>query len=112
MYSSFSSHGYMPTMLLKGTIEPTVKDRFGNLSSSGNYRPVMSSSVFLKLFEYCLLKKISPFVNLNDRQHGFRPNHSTSTACFVLKETVLDYAKSKTEVHACFVDIRKAFSQF
>ena len=109
MYSSFSSHGYMPTMLLKGTIEPTVKDRFGNLSSSGNYRPVMSSSVFLKLFEYCILKKISPFVNLNDRQHGFRPNHSTSTACFVLKETVLDYAKSKTEVHACFVDIRKAF---
>ena len=109
MFSCFSSHEFMPGMLLKGIINPTLKDKFGDLSSSDNYRPVMSSSVFLKLFEYCLLKKISPYVDLSDKQHGFRPKHSTSTACFILKETVLDYAKSGNDVHACFVDIRKAF---
>ena len=69
----------------------------------------MSSSVFFKLFEYCLQKKISPYVRFNDQQHGFRPNYSTGTACFVLKETVLNYFKSKSDVYACFIDIKKAF---
>ena len=109
LFSSFSRHNYIPKNVLNGTITPTLKDRFGDLGSSDNYRPVMSSSVFFKLFEYCLQKKISPFVKLNDRQHGFRSNYSTDTACFVLKETVLNYFGSNTDVHACFIDIKKAF---
>ena len=47
--------------ILKGIIGPTVKDRYGNLNKSDNYIPVISSSVFLKLFEYCLLNKIKFF---------------------------------------------------
>ena len=86
-----------------------MKDRFGDFRSSNNYRPVMSSSVFFKLFEYCLHKKISPYIQLSDRQHGFRASHSTSTACFILKETIFNYFSSQSNVHACFVDIRKAF---
>ena len=109
LFSSFSRHNYISNNVLTGTITPTVKDRFGDLASSDNFRPVMSSSVFFRLFEYCLQKKISPFVKLNDRQHGFRSNYSTSTACFVLKETVLNYFGSNTDVHACFIDIKKAF---
>ena len=69
----------------------------------------MISSVFLKLFEYCLLGKIEPFFKLNDRQHGFRKDHSTSTACFTLKETVMYYMNANSTVYACFVDVRKAF---
>ena len=109
LFSSFSRHNYIPKNVLNGTITPTVKDRFGDLLSSDNYRPVMSSSVFFKLFEYCLQKKISPFIKFNDRQHGFRSKYSTNTACFVLKETVLNYFGSNTDVHACFIDIKKAF---
>ena len=48
-------------------------------------------------------------VSLNDRQHGFRANYSTNTACFVLKETLLNYTKSNSNVYACFIDISKAF---
>lgn len=109
LYSSFSRHFHVPVNLLKGIITPTVKDRFGDLRNSDNYRPVMSSSAFYKLLEYCLLSHIEPHVTLNDRQHGFRSNYSTSTACLVLKETVLNYWKSNSKVHACFLDIRKAF---
>ena len=50
-----------------------------------------------------------PYIKLSDRQHGFRAHHSTSTACFILKETILNYFKAQSNVHACFVDIRKAF---
>ena len=77
-------------------INPRVKDKYGDVSNSNNYRPVMSSSVFLKLFEYCLLQKIEKSIKLNDRQHGYRSNYSTSTACYVLKETVLNYTMSNS----------------
>ena len=69
----------------------------------------MSSSVLLKLFEYCLLEKIGPYIELNDRQHGFRQSYSTTTACLTLKETVFYYNNCSSDVYACFVDISKAF---
>ena len=88
---------------------PTVKNKLGNLSSSDNYRPIMNSSVFLKLFEYCLLLKIQPYIVLNDRQHGFRKKYSTATACFLIKETIMNYTHSNSDVYGCFLDISKAF---
>ena len=109
LFSSFIVHGHISLDMLLGVINPTVKDRHGNLGDSNNYRPVMSSSVFLKLFEYCLLEKIESFINLNDRQHGFRSQYSTGTACFVLKETVLNYTNSCSNVYSCFIDISNAF---
>ena len=46
IFSSFFNHEYCPVDLLKGMITPTVKDRYGSLNDSNNYRPVMTSSVF------------------------------------------------------------------
>ena len=102
-------HNYIPLCMLRGVITPIIKDRFGDLSCSDNYRPVMSSSVFLKTLEYCLLVKIEPWLTPNDRQHGFRIDHSTAYACLVLKESVQNYVNSNSDVYACFVDISKAF---
>ena len=109
LFSACVIHGYLPLDMIKGTINPLVKDAYGDLSNSDNYRPVMISSVFLKLFEYCLLQKIEPFFTFNDRQHGFQPSYSTSTACFILKETVFNYTHSGSSVYSCFVDVKKAF---
>ena len=109
LFSSFIMHNFIPVTMLKGVISPIVKDKFGSMSSSDNYRPVMSSSVFLKLFEYCLLVRMDPYIKLNDRQHGFRKKYSTATACFVLKETVLSYTNANSNVYGCFLDISKAF---
>ena len=76
---------------------------------SDNYLPIMSSSVFLKVLEYCILHKIEPNIKINDRQQGFRTNRSTTTACLLLKETILNYTNYDSDVYACFVDISKAF---
>ena len=102
-------HSYLPFDMIYGIINPVIKDFYGDLTNSDNYRPVMLSSVFLKLFEYCILNKISGYFRFNDRQHGFRPKYSTSTACLSLKETVFNYINSSTSVYACFLDISKAF---
>ena len=109
LFYGFVMHNCIPLSMLRGVITPIIKDKFGDQSSSDNYRPVMSSSVFLKVLEYCILNKIGPYIRLNDRQHGFRANHSTSSACLVLKETILNYTNSNSDVYACFVDISKAF---
>ena len=109
LFTSFIVHHFVPGNLTKGLINPTVKDKFGDLTCSDNYRPVMQSSVILKLFEYCILKKISPYIELSDSQHGFRSNHSTATACAVLKETIFNYHESHSDVYGCFIDISKAF---
>ena len=109
LYSSCIMHGYSALSILEGLINPLIKDVHGDISSSENYRPIMSSSVFLKLFEYCILAKIKNYFTFNDHQHGFRKNHSTSTACLLLKETVLHYINSDSSVYGCFIDITKAF---
>ena len=46
LFSACIIHGYLPLDMLKGTINPLVKDAHGDLSSSDNYRPVMLSSIF------------------------------------------------------------------
>ena len=95
--------------MMRGIITPIVKNKLGDLTTSDNYRPVMSSSVFLKLLEYCILHKIESLSELNDRQHGFRSQYSTESACLVLKETISYYNNGGSDVYGCFVDIRKAF---
>lgn len=111
LFSSFVTHGYLPERMTFGVILPLVKDKFKDQSDIENYRPIVSSSVFLKLFEYCLKYHIERYVTFNDRQHGFRVNHSTSTACLVLKETILRYNSLSSNVYASFIDLKKAFDK-
>ena len=46
---------YIPSKMLDGVVKPRIKNKFGDASSSDNYREVMISSCLLKLFEYCIL---------------------------------------------------------
>ena len=109
LLTSFIIHSYIPSDVIHGIINPTVKDPYNCLNESGNYRPVMASSVFLKVLEYCILFKINDFIFLNDQQHGFREGYSTSSAAFVLRETIFNYCKGNSRVYSCFLDISKAF---
>ncbi|CAF3775813.1 unnamed protein product [Rotaria socialis] len=102
-------HGYLPPQITDGVINPLVKNKTGNLHDSANYRPIIGSSIFLKIYEYCYLRKIEGFLSFNDRQHGFRAKYSTGTAALTLKETVGDYINRGSNVYACFVDLSKAF---
>ena len=95
--------------MLIGEIRPAIKNQRGDKQSSDNYRPVMNSSVILKLFEYCLLPKIEPYCNLSDRQFGFRKNILCLMPVTVLKEVILNYNKQNSNVHCAFVDLSKAF---
>lgn len=110
-FNSCIMHGYLPPQMTDGIINPLIKNRLGNLHDINNYRPIFSSSVLLKLFEYCVMQKIKHCFEFNDRQHGFRPNYSTSTANVILKDTVYHYINNNSKVYASFIDISKAFDK-
>ena len=101
MNSSFS-HCIIPNDILKGDINPTIKDLKGNSTESSNYRPVMQSSCLLKIFELHILSVLEEKTCFNFRQFGFRKGCSTSDACYILKETVHGYTIGKKK---CFCSL-------
>ena len=70
-FSTYVRNGCIPLNMLKGKITPIIKNKLGDKSSSENYRPVMKSSILLKMLEYCLLDKIKSNINLRQEQYGF-----------------------------------------
>ena len=108
-FNCIISHSYMPSDMLKGVVRPTVKNRFGNLNTSDNYRPVMASTNFLKLFEYCILPAINDNAMLHANQFGFVKGSSTIGTITVLKEVIYKYIDNRSSVYGAFLDMSKAF---
>ena len=102
-------HCSIPVDILKGDINPTIKDVKGNTTESSNYRPVMQSSCILKLFELHLLSILEEKTSFNFRQYGFRKGCSTGDACYILKETAYEYIRNRGKAFAAFIDLSKAF---
>ena len=95
--------------MLKGEIRPIIKNANSSRNVSKNYRPVMNSSNFLKIFDYCILSSLGCYIMPNVHQFGFRKNTNCVTAITILKETVQNYNRSGSKVHCAMVDLSKAF---
>ena len=103
------SHNFVPREMLKGEIRPVTKSDKLDRESSENYRPVMNSSAFLKVFEYILLPCLERFLKIDSHQFGYRRDTGCLNAVTVLKETVLKYNKEGSNVHCAMVDLSKAY---
>ena len=111
LFNKLISHKFVPKEMLKGEIRPVLKGGSAGKHSSSNYRPVMNSSCFLKLYEYCFVPYLDKFLKISDRQFGFRPNTGCLAAVSVLKETVFRYMDGNSPVHCAFLDLTKAFDR-
>ena len=111
LFASFLRHGFLPKQLLLGEIRPTLKDNKVSKSESSNYRPVMNSSIFLKVLEYCILPILERHINLNSRQFGFRKHTGCTNAVSMLKEVIYTYNSSKSNVFCGVLDLSKAFDR-
>ena len=111
LFTAMINHSYIPENMLSGEIRPIVKNKFGDIHSSENYRPVMLSSNLLKIFEYCLLPSLRKHVKLDNNQFGFRSNTSTLNAVTVFKEIVYNYTDKGSYVFSTFLDLSKAFDK-
>ena len=64
-------HSYMPVQCKETVIVPIIKIVNGDISNSGNYKPIAIASVISKLFEHFILSRIKPLLSACDDQFGF-----------------------------------------
>ncbi|XP_049882113.1 uncharacterized protein LOC126378053 [Pectinophora gossypiella] len=103
------SHCHLPDDLMYTLVVPIMKNRTGDASDLGNYRPISLATVIAKVLDSLLDKHLGAHIELQDNQFGFRPSLSTESAILCLKQTVQYYTERNTPVFACFLDLSKAF---
>ncbi|KAJ8714751.1 hypothetical protein PYW07_002976 [Mythimna separata] len=108
-YSMCISHSYLPAELMKTIVVPIVKNRTGDISDRGNYRPISLATTIAKILDSMLDSCLEKYLHLHDSQFGFQPGLSTESAILSLKNTVQYYTDRKTPVYACFLDLSRAF---
>ena len=86
------------------------KGAFDNLS---NYRPISLLSIFSKIFEKIMYKRLYKFLEMNEILHplqfGFRKNHSTSHTLINMTETIKKTIDNGHFGSGIFIDLKKAF---
>ena len=105
------SHSHIPMNLIYGEIRPVIKNKVLGKTDSNNYRPVLNSSMFLKVIEYCLLPVLTENLKLSSHQYGFRKETGCLSAIAMVKETIYKYNSENSNVHCVFVDLSKAFDR-
>jgi hypothetical protein len=102
-----------PKSLKISRVVPVPK--VSNPLEPSQFRPIAVQPHFGKLFEKCLFKQLSDYLEsnsmINENQFGFRRRHSISHACIALSDYIYE---SLDRNHICFVislDIMKAFDK-
>lgn len=103
--------GSFPSLLKLSKVIPLLKN--GDSKQFSNYRPISLLSVFSKIFEKLLAKRIVSFLEsknlLSSNQHGFREDKSTITALTNILDFVYKNLDRGHKVIALFIDLSKAF---
>ena len=111
MFNMSFELGEIPDDWKIGKVTPLQKS--GNKSSVRNLRPISLLPLVSKLIEKIVHQRIYNFCEINNlldnRQGGFRPNHSTiSTTAFFINDIYSAMNDNKTAI-AVFIDEMKAF---
>lgn len=104
-------HGEVPNHFKTSIITPIFKS--GNKNYIKNYRPISLISMFAKIFEKCLKKRLYDYLVasniLNGSQYGFKQGVSTTDAMFELIDNIKRSLDNKNRCIGVFLDLAKAF---
>lgn len=105
------STGCFPNELKISKVKPLYKK--GSENEVGNYRPVSLLSVFSKIIEKVMHKRLISYLNkyniITDKQHGFQKGKSTNSAIINLIKNVYSSMDKKEISLGIFLDLSKAF---
>ena len=78
-----------------------------------NYRPISLLSIYDRLFEKLLYRRLTKFINKNDilydLHNGFRNKHSIQHAILDIVNTIHSNMDNRKTSCGIFVDLKKAF---
>ena len=107
---SFSS-GIFPDLLKIVKVIPIHKG--GSTQDMNNYRPISLLSIFDKIIEKLMHKRLYKFLDENnilyDKQFGFRKKNSTIFSLIEITEKIKESIDNKKFGCGIFIDLRKAF---
>ena len=107
---SFSS-GIVPESFKVANITPVFKK--GSQINVNNYRPISLLSVFNRILEKLMCKRLLEFINKNDilynKQFGFRKKHSTTLAILSITDSIKSAIENNNYSCGIFLDLSKAF---
>ena len=110
MNESFQS-GIFPEKMKQAKVIPLFKK--GCPLTTSNYRPISLLSVFSKIIEKLMHKRLYNFLELHNilynLQFGFRANHSVNHALISLTSSIKNSLDNKKFGCGIFLDLQKAF---
>lgn len=111
IYNLSLADGVIPDSLKIAKIVPIFKKGDRNVPS--NYRPISLLSVFDKLLEKIVYKRIYQFFQkynvIYKYQFGFRKNHSTSLALLEVVDACYKNLDNNNKILGIYFDLQKAF---
>ena len=103
--------GSFPDLLKIVKVIPIHKN--GSTQDINNYRPISLLSVFDKIMEKIMHKRLYHFLEVNNilysKQFGFRKNNSTMNALINITEKIKESIDKGKYGCGIFIDLRKAF---
>ena len=111
LFNGLLQHGYVPIDFLRGSISPIIKDSYGDLSDTSNYRGITLGCLPAKLFEFAIQIKTSHLLGTDELQYGFKKSTSTNHALYTLKTSVHYFVNNGSNIFAAFLDCSKAFDR-
>ena len=112
LFNTTITNGHFPIDWKINKTIPVLKNN-SNKSHLHSYRPISITPVFSKIFEKIVYFRICSFLEknkiLSPQQHGFRPNHDTSTAIAAALREILSSLDSGEHILVLFCDLKNVF---
>ena len=103
--------GTFPGKLKLAKVVPVYKS--DDATDPNNYRPISLLSIFNRIFEKLVYKRLKSFLEVNDvfykSQYGFREKHSTQHAILDIVNKIQSNMDKGMYSCGIFIDLKKAF---